>query len=173
MKRWTWLKQLSRHLACNGPATAVGMEQEMLSTTGSTGDSITKAFVNRRKEEAKTVHVTSLSGRHAGFLLLEAVFIPHAFVSLGYLGGFCLPGFFPVDRNSLFVLGSPTFSFWIWMGLASGRPRRYHHSSGQGVWFRHRHMTLVRPIRVDPRLTLVLWGFCRCYGQEALSFPWV
>ena len=83
----------------------------MLSTTGSTGDSITKAFVNRRKEEAKTVHVTSLSGRHAGFLLLEAVFIPHALVSLGYLGGFCLPGFFPVDRNSLFVLGSPTFSF--------------------------------------------------------------
>lgn len=32
------------------------------------------------------------------------------------------------------------------------------------------HVTPVRPIRVNPRLTLVLWGFCRCYGGRGTFF---
>ena len=98
-------------MICNGPATALGMEQEVLSDTVSAGDCTTKTLVNGRKNEASVVRLASVSGRHAEFLLFKAVPIHHAFASLGYLGGFYLPGISSDDRNSLFVLGSPTLSF--------------------------------------------------------------
>lgn len=97
-------------MICNGPGTTVGIEYDVLSVTGS-ADWPTKPSVDGRKNEASAVCLASISGRHAGFLLLKSASFYHDFASSSvYLRGFCLPDISLDNRNSLFVLGIPTLS---------------------------------------------------------------
>lgn len=108
-----------------------------------------------------SVHLASISRRHAGFLLLKAVSFHYAFASsLVYLCGLCLPGISSDNRNSL-CFGDP-----YCMELASGWTIRTPHSSGQCVLFRQGYVALVKLVRANPRVFLELWG-------KRHSFPWV